>query len=49
MHRLYIYDDYIMEDLFAAVKTGNVDEVKKIINETGLPLTVCNEVHSYVQ
>ena len=33
-----------MEDLFAAVKSGSVDEVKRILYETKLPLTVCNEV-----
>ena len=33
-----------MEELFAAVKSGSVDEVKRIISETGLPPTVCNEV-----
>jgi len=35
-----------MEELFAAVKSGSVDEVKRIIDETRLPLTVCNEVTS---
>jgi len=44
IQKLAIPQLHIMEELFAAVKSGSVDKVKRIISETGLPLTVCNEV-----
>ena len=34
----------MMESLFAAIKTGSVEEVKKVLKETDISLTVCNEV-----
>ena len=34
-----------MESLFAAIKTGSVEEVKKVLKETDISLTVCNEVY----
>ena len=33
-----------MEKLFAALKTGLVEEVKKVFKETNISPTVCNEV-----
>ena len=34
----------MMDSLFAAIKTGSVKEVKKVLKETDISLTVCNEV-----
>ena len=33
-----------MEKLFAALKTGSVEEVKRVFKETDVSPTVCNEV-----
>jgi len=33
-----------MEELFSAIKLGSVEEVKRILDKTGVSPVVCNEV-----
>ena len=41
---VYLLTRFVMEELFAVLMTGSVEEVKKVFKETAVSPTVCNEV-----
>ena len=41
---IYLLTRFVMKELFAALKTGLVEEVKRVFKETDISPTVCDEV-----
>ena len=40
----YLLTRFVMKELFAALKAGLVEEVKRVFKETDISPTVCDEV-----